>query len=269
MPPVLVVGVGAMRAGSTSLHRYLAAHPDVRVTRRKEVHYFDRNHDRGEAWYREQFDGPPARWDADVSPNYMYEPAACERIAAVDGVRVVAVLRDPVERAYSHYLQKRSYGTEPLTFGEAIDAEAERLSRSERDRSLYSYVDRGFYLRQLLPYERALGRDALHVMLLDDVRARPAETWSALCAFLDIAAMPPLDEPPANRYVEFRSPRLRTVTHRLPAPLRRVVGRANSRRVPPQPMREADRKRLRARYAEEVDCLSDWLGRDLRALWWS
>jgi hypothetical protein len=266
--PRLVVGIGAMRCGTTSLHRFFAQHPEVRPTRSKEVHFFDQHHSEGVDWYRAQFEPGAAPWRADVTPSYMFDPEACARIAD-HAAAVVAILRDPVTRAYSHYLQKRSRGSEQLSFSEALDAEPERLQQSGAMRRNHSYVARGHYLPQLRPYEDAVGRAALHVMLLDDLHATPAETWRALTTFLGIDAAV---EPPAevtNGYVEHRSLAVRRASRRLPEPARRVVGRLNARRRPPPPLHDEDRDRLRAVFGPGVDELSAWLGRDLRALWWA
>ena len=263
----LVVGIGAMRSGTTTLHNYLDSHPDVRVTRHKEAHYFDLNYDNGPEWYDEQFEPGPALWRADVTPSYMSETQACERIAA-EASRVVVILRDPITRAFSHYLQKRSYGTEPLSFTAALDAEPARIRDLEEGRWLYGYLDRGNYLEYLTPYAEALGRDAIHVMILDDLMAEPDATWNGLCNFLAISPVAPSRHKPSNPYVEFRSQRLRTLTRRLPRPAARIVGRLNSRRRPPPAMDPRDVARLREHFGPGVDALSVWLDRDLRALWW-
>src|SRR5688572_23331441 len=115
-----------MRSGTTSLHNFLARHPDVVVARsRKEVHYFDQHYARGPGWYEGLYP-QGGLWRADVTPNYMYDPEVAGRIRG-SGAAAVAMLRDPVDRAYSHYLQKWSYGSELLSFSDALDAEPQRI----------------------------------------------------------------------------------------------------------------------------------------------
>lgn len=110
-----VIGIGVPRGGSTWLHNLLESHPDVAMPRqRKEIHYFDHNYDRGLEWYERYF--PPAssaskyKAAGEVTPFYLYSPEAPTRIRALPTVRgVIAILRDPVKRAFSHYIWRIRY----------------------------------------------------------------------------------------------------------------------------------------------------------------
>jgi hypothetical protein len=124
-----MVIVGAMRAGTTSLFSFLARHPQVAASFGKEVHYFDLRFHRGPAWYRCQFRRPrtDTRGDAvgvESSPYYMFDPRVPGRMAALmPDVKLVFLLRDPVERAFSHYRKNCRDGREPLSFADALAAE--------------------------------------------------------------------------------------------------------------------------------------------------
>ena len=98
------VVIGAMRSGSTSLYKYLQAHPDVFMPR-KEIHFFDVKWDRGIAWYHTRFEGYAGQTAiGEATPTYLADPVALDRMAAtIPDARLVAVLRDPIDRAYSHY----------------------------------------------------------------------------------------------------------------------------------------------------------------------
>ena len=139
--------IGAKRGGTTSLSRYLAEHPDVldlfpRAEKIKGLYYFDEQYPRGDRWYRSHFPtraqralrsraGAPARV-GEASPYYLYHPLAPTRAAAaVPDARILVVLRDPVERAYSHWKERRSNDGDPLDFAAAIDAEEGRLAGEE------------------------------------------------------------------------------------------------------------------------------------------
>jgi hypothetical protein len=145
-PDYLVVG--AKRGGTTSLHHYLAEHPGVlplfpRPQKIKGTYFFTDEWSRGTRWYLSHFPTsvtrarvarrigyPPVAGDS--SPYYLFHPLAPTRAASiVPDARVVALLRDPVERAFSHYKERRSNGTEPLSFEEALDAEAARVDGAE------------------------------------------------------------------------------------------------------------------------------------------
>src|ERR1051326_983405 len=115
LPTFLIIGAG--RSGTTSLARYLGSHPHVFMARAKEMHFFDSDSKTRE-WYRPRF-AEARRQTAvgEATPNYLYEPAAIKRMAAiVPEARLIAILRDPVDRAYSHYWQNRSLGKETMTF---------------------------------------------------------------------------------------------------------------------------------------------------------
>ena len=126
--------LGAQKSGTSSLHYYLVQHPGVVAPLRKEVHYFDLNLARGEAWYRAHFglDGEPGV-SIDSSPYYLYHPVVPARLhALLPGARLIVLLRDPVRRAYSHYWHERDKGRESLAFEDAVAAEAERLGNSRK-----------------------------------------------------------------------------------------------------------------------------------------
>mgnify|MGYP005846693523 CR=1 FL=1 len=101
------LGIGVPRGGSTWLYEVLDAHPDVYVSQqRKEVHFFDRSFDKGWAWYESFFPAEAGRYLAvgEVTPHYIYSQEAMERIRATPSItRLITTLRDPVERAFSHY----------------------------------------------------------------------------------------------------------------------------------------------------------------------
>jgi len=266
LPNFLVIG--AMRSGTTSLIRYLRSHPQVYIAPHKELHYFDFKFEEGTDWYREHFAGAGDQIAVgEGTPNYLYIREAPARIAGLlPDARLIAILRDPVERAYSHYWHNRAIGREELDFEAALDAEAERIDSDDpHARAYWSYVDRGRYLRQL----RALGplfpRESLHVLVFDDLRDAPAQTYRSVCRFLgvDDGHVPPELGTPVNRFVSFRSRRIRSLTRRLPKPAGRVVGKLNARDESYPPMPERVRGRLHEGFHEDNDALASWLGRDL------
>jgi hypothetical protein len=135
LPDFLVIG--AMRAGTTSLHDLIGSHPQVAEAIRKEVHFFDLNFERGPDWYRAHF--PRAemlrrtgRITGETSPYYLFHPAAPARAAGLlPDARIIAVLRHPVDRAYSHYWHTVRHGVEPLVFEAALAREVDRLEKDE------------------------------------------------------------------------------------------------------------------------------------------
>jgi hypothetical protein len=202
--------IGAQKGGTTSLHQQLCAHPQVLSSRDKEIHYFDNQHHRGATWYLRQFPSRPRqllRWlhtgakpvCGEATPMYLFHPLAPARIARLlPKVRLVALLRDPVYRAYSHYQHNLREGWETLSFEEALDREEDRTLpalaglRTDPDRldtrlHAYSYCARGRYLEQLRRYEALFPAENLLVLSSEDYFARPQQTYQQVLAFLGLA----------------------------------------------------------------------------------
>ncbi len=189
--PNAILG-GAQKSGTTTLHRLLETHPQIYFPPRpQEIHYFDleRNFARGLGWYARFFAG----WSgeavvAQTSPLYLYEPLAAARIAAaLPAARLLFVLRNPIDRAYSHYWHEVRYGYEASSFEEALAAEPERLRGGETARRHYSYLDRGRYGRQLARYFAALPREQILVALYDDLARDPAAIARRVASFLGVS----------------------------------------------------------------------------------
>ena len=198
LPTALVIG--AQKAGTTALYAYLRRHPAVIGPARKEVNYFDRHYARGPGWYRGQFPNRLRTWRvrrqgddpivAEASTGYMFHPLAPARVRSLlPDVRLIALVRNPVDRAYSHYQHEVALGREPLSFEEAIEREDERME-GELERMLndpryfshawwnYTYLARGRYAEQLERWLDVFPRDQLLVVPTDDLGHRPAEAYA-------------------------------------------------------------------------------------------
>ena len=194
--------IGAMKCGTSSLHNYLAQHPQVIPPLRKEVHFFDVNYGRGESWYRANFGraGEPGL-NFESSPYYLYHPLAPERASRmVPQARLIVLVRDPVRRAYSHYWHERDKGREKLSFEDAVAAEPdrlgideERLARGEIERSAahqrFSYLGRGRYAEQIERWLRFYPRERLLCLRFEDLAADPLAVLNQSLAWLDLPAV--------------------------------------------------------------------------------
>jgi hypothetical protein len=244
LPDFLIIG--AQKAGTTALYAYLRRHPDITGPSWKEVSFFDRHYARGEAWYRGNFPNALRARGlvGEASPSYLFHPLAPERVAAlVPAARLIVLVRNPVDRAFSHYQHEVALGREPLSFEDALAAEDDRL-RGEEERMLadpayfshawwnYTYRARGGYAEQL---ERWLGlfpREQLLVVPSEDLLGEPEKTHALLLEFLGAPA------------------------HRL-----ETYPRVFERRY--EPMRPETRERLTADFAEPNRRLYELVGRDL------
>ncbi len=213
VPSFLIVG--AQRSGTTSLQKYLQQHPGFVAPVRKEVHYFDRHYARGLDWYLSHF--PQHRDGAisgDATPYYLYHPLAAGRAGQqLPNAKIVVLLRDPAERARSHYQHEVAKGCEDLSLEAALDAEPSRLE-GEVERLIsdgtyqsyahqhHSYVSRGRYLEQLLRWEAVYGRDQVLVLTSEDLFADPQSTLATLLEFLGLEPFALRDAKIHNSYVK-------------------------------------------------------------------
>ena len=206
--------LGAQRGGTTSLFRYLEQHPDVLGSTRKELHYFDYQFGRGPRWYRGHFPlasrrvahlrrGRPLLLTGEATPYYLACPQAPRRAAAtVPQARLIALLRNPVDRAWSHYRMARWQGRETLSFEAAVEAEPQRLAgeyeKLRADDTYYSaayhqqsYLTRGLYLRQIQDWLRHYPRERLLLLVSEDFYRDPAAVYARLCRFLGLPEWQP------------------------------------------------------------------------------
>ncbi|MFZ9882019.1 MAG: sulfotransferase domain-containing protein [Phycisphaerales bacterium] len=207
LPDFLVIG--AQKAGTTTLHELLLAHPQVAMSRHKECNVLTRSNAtrlgyRAYFPYRASLRRSGARRVGEATPYYLFHTLAPTRAAEwLAGVRAVAVLRDPVERAWSHYRHSVRLGVEPLDFEAALKAEAERLKAGEGESSRrHSYVARGRYAEQLERWFAAIGRENVLVLGFGEVVRRPEIGLPKLSAFLDIDDRFPRVVPKVNRGVD-------------------------------------------------------------------
>ncbi len=251
LPDFLVIG--AQRSGTTAVHEYLTRHPSIHSPFIKEVHYFDLHYAKGPDWYRAHFALGMERalsrrllghaaLQGEASPSYLFFPETPQRVQAlIPGVKLVALLRDPVARAYSHYHLIVRRWRETLSFEQSIDRELaqlagreEELLRSEayvsENRVRYSYLARGLYALQLENWLAHCPPGTLRVLRAEDYFADPQGTLDGLFAFL---GLPPHPVPGIERINAQKYPTLNAETERrlrdyyapFNARLERLLGR--------------------------------------------
>lgn len=233
---------GVQKAGTTALYHHLDAHPGICMSCRKEIHFFDqaRHINRPTAGYRRYHayfrPNCPKQVLGEATPSYLYWPGCIRRIHHYNpDLKPIVLLRNPIDRAYSHWNMQRAKGIEPLSFGDAIRAEPERcgLGDDYTDR-MFSYVDRGRYAQQLRRLWDYFPRSSVLVMRSRTLRQHPDQALAQVCGFLGVA------------------------------PLQHVAPMEAHTRSYASPIEDADRDYLRSAYQDEVSELETELGWDCR-----
>ena len=206
---VAFIVAGVQKGGTTALFDYLGDEAGLSLSREKEAHFFD---DDARDWvapdygaYHAQFSAPDGRPRGEATPIYLYWPNSLERIRAYNpAIRLIVMLRDPVERAWSHWKMEFARGVETKPFAWCIREGRQRLFAAEPtglrpwgfDREV-SYVERGFYGEQI---ERLFGlfpRDHVLILKSGDLRGDPGAVLGQVRAFLGL----PAGAPPTPREV--------------------------------------------------------------------
>ncbi|WP_102227030.1 sulfotransferase domain-containing protein [Acidimangrovimonas sediminis] len=285
--------IGAAKAGTTSLHHYFDAHPGIHMSKVKETRYFSaiglppsrwlNGHGRlffdipqkAEA-YCAMFSGAaPGALLGEACPDYLASSIASNAIAeTLPDVKLIAILRHPVERAYSNWSYRAGLGTEDGTFGQAIE---EDLS-GQRDTWISGrIVHEGFYHAHLTRYLAHFPVEHLKVVLYEDLVTDGATLVSELFRFLGVDPKVQTDtdtvhNPRSSQIVSRRPGRLaarlgsvtklRRLASHLPPGLK---DRLRGRQAPVAPMSAGERQHLLALYRDDTLALQEMLGRDLSA----
>ncbi len=231
LPNFLIIG--AAKAGTTSLYSYLAGHPAVVPAFRKELYFFDMHWQRGASYYRAHFPTVLAKWrverrrlpfvTGEATPCYLFHPHAPRRVLELlPRVKLIVLLRNPVDRAYSFYCMNARRGLEQLSFEEAIDREEERLAgeldKMLKDESYFSvvrhhcsYLARGIYVEQLRNWMRWFPREQFLILTNEELDAQRQATLARAQQFLGLPVLE-LHDAERRNYIPY--PRLNETTRR-------------------------------------------------------
>lgn len=285
--------VGAHKAGTSALLRYLGAHPGICAQVRPEMVYFTDPdlYRRDLATYRERYFGV-ASGPSDLDlvhvgklAGLMYEPGGLERLRQHNpDVEIAVILRDPVRRAYSAFWFNRLRGREPLaSFEEALYGDRARFGTDYRNASICDYLDRSLYAKHVEDLYERFGRDQVHVLILEEFQQDSATALKPLLRHVDLDPAPlPAVAKRQNAARQPRSFRLARLRRSRSAPAR-VIKRIlplrardtiragfrsfNEVRWSPPPMKPAMERELRAYFAGPNRDLEQLLDRDLSGLW--
>lgn len=294
LPDTFVVGAG--RCGTTALYRALGQHPQIEVGRRKSPNHFAADIPQP-AWETPAAVAMARHWIADrseyeslfrpddatravidVSPVYLQATVVAERIhSARPDARIIAILRDPAQRAVSHFLGRRRDGIEPPSASLEDTIRAQATGPLPTDVSFGHYVGAGQYHRFLAPYLDLFGHERVLVLFHDELLADPDATFDGIFRFLDVDVRSDVrtdDSDRPNRTGEIRSPVRRwlwTRSNRLRTALRPLLPERARHRVGRGFLTELQREEASPELlalvsdalSDDTDRLSALLGRDL------
>ena len=190
-PDFLIIGV--QKGGTTSLFHYLKQHPQIKLPQNKEVHFFDLHFNKGMLWYISWF---PLKFSskkfstAEATPSYIRSKETAERIKSkIPDIKLIALLRNPVDRAYSHYqMEYRKKREDKNSFEAAIEDEYKYLSTGNELNSLKTnYLIAGWYEQQLKTYHDLFPSKNILVLKSEELNSKPLETLNKITEFLEIS----------------------------------------------------------------------------------
>ena len=207
LPDFLIIG--AARSGTTSLYEYLTQHPSIIPGVGKEVYFFDKKYSNGVNWYKSFFPTKISKaklekkqntlcLTGEATPRYLHYPYAPKRVhQLLPKVKLIVLLRNPIDRAYSHYQMEYNTGNEDLSFEKAIEQEENRISndmkKMENDETFYSvyfyrksYLTRGIYLDQLKRWYKYFPKEQFLILKSEDLYSDPSKIYREVLSFLGL-----------------------------------------------------------------------------------
>lgn len=196
------LGIGTQKGGTTTLYQLLKQHQEIYLPENKEIHFFTKYYDKGEEWYRAQFaESPAGVIRGEITPYYMFHAAVPKRIHTFrSNMKIIALVRNPVERTLSQYFHSCRWNLETLSLEEALAAEQERLKGADKviraaggvhqSYQEHSYIARSRYEQQLERYFNLFGRKNVLVLRSEDLFAGEIKALEAVQIFLNITPFP-------------------------------------------------------------------------------
>ena len=196
------LGIGAQKSGTTSLNLMLSQHYQIFTPKIKELQYFStENYQKGLEWYYDYFkNSRDEQINGEITPYYIFHPESPKRIYDLNpNIKLIALLRDPVDRAISGYFHTSRLNLDKFSLEDAIDSEEERLlgvdeilSRGERsyNHQNYSYLSRSRYEEQLERYLKYFSREQIYIARSEDLKNHEERIWKEILQFLGVDQIP-------------------------------------------------------------------------------
>jgi len=184
---------GAQKSGTTAMHYFLSRHPNVTMGDQQEIHFFD-----SDAMFVSEVDYEQLHKHypllasstiaGDCTPSYLYHEPAAERIWKYNPkIKLLVLLRSPIERAFAHWNMQRFKGREPLDFFDAVREEKTRIAGAPPDEARrFAYVHRGFYTRQLERLFKFFPREQVKILKFEEFKEKQREILTTIFSFLGL-----------------------------------------------------------------------------------
>ena len=184
--------IGCMKSGTSQLTYFLSQHPNIGCFY-NEVHFFDRDFKQGREWYKKRL--PRKNKDVFVtgedSPNYICDEKVPSRVFSMyPNIKLIAILRNPVDRTYSHYNMRVRHKWEPLPFEKAVELEEIKDVSYVKDRTppTYPYLETSMYAKHLKRWFSFFSQDQILIIFTEDLKNDPLNTLNRVCDFLGVPA---------------------------------------------------------------------------------
>ena len=222
LPDFLIIG--GVKCGTTSLYDYLIKHPQIYPAKNKEAKFFDFDYELGLSWYRSNFPSSLSKFlitklfkkrflTGEATPNYLHHPLCAKRIHDnLPDIKLIIILRNPVERAYSEYQMRIRSGHEVIPFEDTIKQEEEMISKGENllENNYYAeygakfrpYLSRGFYQLQISKWLNLFPRKNFLFLKTEDLDKNPQQILDEVFKFLGLPEfiLKNLDKKNVGRY---------------------------------------------------------------------
>lgn len=186
--------LGTQKGGTTTLHHLLTQHPEIYLPSQKETKFFarDREWDKGTDFYESEYfsevSGEPCV--GEIDPDYMYTDIVLDRLLQTypnfNQLKLIFILRNPIDRALSHYLMTYRRGQEPLSFEDALKAEADRIQGDFDEKIHFSYSSRGKYFEQISRFLQHTDANQILILFSDELNKDPLSVLQKIYNFLGV-----------------------------------------------------------------------------------
>ncbi|WP_289027926.1 sulfotransferase domain-containing protein [uncultured Paraglaciecola sp.] len=192
--------VGAQKGGTTMLHSILTQHPQISMSQEKELHYFDNESrytsDTNFQNYHQNFNFTKNKIVGESTPSYMYSNECAARIFRYNrNIKLIFILRNPIERAYSHWNMNKELGWVNGTFEDVFEVERNGHHQTRPlQNKRHSYIDRGMYSEQIRRFKRIFEQSNILILTSDELKQDRLATINKTCQFLNVSENHSMDE---------------------------------------------------------------------------